>query len=159
MSATYPIKNRARVSDASVGVPLEQDAGVSKSTHATRLLAFLLGMIIAAIGVAAIIFITTLSLSSLPSAFLGVLSISIGILLLSYFALWFAFECRVIEEVGDGGADGVDDEIEDEIWDAPGYLFRLGFVIGHLILACLVYMYPYPVYNSFGLKRSDFSFG
>jgi len=145
MSVTSSIiKNRAHVSDAYVGVPLEQDAGVSKSTHATRLLAFLLGMIIAAVGVAAIIFIRTLSLSSLPYAFLGVLSIGIGIVLLSYFALWFAFECRVIE-VGDGGAYGVDDEIEDEIWDAPGYLFRLGFVIGHLILACLVYMYPYPV--------------
>ena len=89
-TATSPITNRDRDGNAFVGVPLAQDTFVTKSTHATNgaRLAVLLGMNVAAVGLALIRISTELNLPAL----VALLSATSGVLIFSFFALWFAFK-------------------------------------------------------------------
>jgi hypothetical protein len=129
MTATSPITNRDRDGNALVVVPLAQDTFVTKSTHATNgaLVVFLLGMNVVAVGIA---LIQTLTLLTLP-ALVVLLSATSGEIILSYFALWFAFKYRVLED--DAGTDGGNTPNDEEIWDALINRFTLGAMSGHIV--------------------------
>lgn len=137
MTATSPITNRDRDGNAFVGVSLAQDTFVTKYTHATNgaRLALLLGMNVAAVGAALIQILTELNLPALVI----LLSATSGVLISSFFALWFAFKYGVVED--DDGTDGGNNPNDEEIWDALINRFTLGFISGHIVSVGLLHGY------------------
>ena len=136
-TATSPITNRDRDGNAFVGVPLAQDTFVTKSTHATNgaRLALLLGMNVAAVGFALIRISTELNLPAL----VVLLSATSGVLIFSFFALWFAFKYGIVED--DDGTDGGNNPNDEEIWGALINHFTLGFISGHIVSVGLLHGY------------------
>ncbi len=136
-TATSPITNRDRDGNAFVRVPLAQDTFVTKSTHATNgaRLALLLGMNVAAVGVALIRILTELNLPAL----VVLLSATSGVLIFSFFALWLAFKYGIVED--DDGTDGGNNPNDEEIWGALINHFTLGFISGHIVSAGLLHGY------------------
>ena len=155
MTASSSVKNYIYV-----GVPLQRDTTATKSTHTSKgaLLAFLLGLIVAAASVISI------QLWNVAHFFLyGSTWTPSALRLLAFVCpcvtvaapLWFASKCRFFDD--DDGADGDENPHKEDILDAKWDLVVLGFIVGCLGSVVLENRHPNLVYSSFGLKRTDSS--
>jgi hypothetical protein len=160
MTTSSSFQNRVQDGDIYVGVPLTRDTTATKSTHTTKgaLLAFLLGLIMAVVGVISFELLNVLHFflfgsTWTPTAF-GLLIFVCPYVTVTVL-LWFASKCHFIND--NDGADEDENPHKEDILDALCNLVVLGFIVGCLGSVALENCHPNLIYNFFGLKKTDSS--